>query len=645
MLPFIVLGLFAGASYTLASLGIVLTYKTTGIFNFAYGGVAMFCAFVFWQLRDQWGVSQWFSIPILLFIVAPILGLLLEAIMGSLAATTAEVQIVVSLGLLAFFTTIVPILFGDNHQLMSVFPAGHFNLTSDVTVTGSDAGTFVVAFVMAIGLYLLLQRTKFGTATRAVVDNKDLAGLIAVNARTVSRVAWVISTMFAAVAGVLLGTQEGLVTYVLPFLVIFSFAPAVLGRLTSLPLAFGGSIALGVIVNVMQKYGSTGNLAKVETALPYLSLFLLLVIYGRRLTEVKSSVRSLTGVRIAAGGSRAAVTGVVAFVLAMAVIPHAFGQSTIHSVAQAMAYALIALTVVILTGWTGQISLAQMSFAGVGGFVAGHVAGTSGGLFPLAVLVGILIAVPLSLLIGIPSLRLSGLFLALATMAFALLMDNLAFNDSSISGGSTGLTLTSAKIGPLSFASPTSQFYLCTTVFALAGFGTLWLRRGPVGRRLQMVRDSSQAASTLGVNLTITKLAVFASAAAVASLGGSLLAVTQETAVPSNFSFNQSLALLLVVVLGGRSLISGAVIAGAFDLVQLLPVPTAVDKYLPLGIAISVVMVAREPDGLPRVIQTQLKYCSAILYRLARLPGSPPRPPSGSTAAVIAERGLVGGHG
>src|SRR5580698_3947044 len=100
MLPFIVLGLFAGAIYSLASLGVVLTYKTTGIFNFAYGGVALFCAYIFWQLRDQWGLSQWFSIPILLFVVAPILGLLLEALFRSLSTAPVDVQIVVSLGVL-----------------------------------------------------------------------------------------------------------------------------------------------------------------------------------------------------------------------------------------------------------------------------------------------------------------------------------------------------------------------------------------------------------------------------------------------------------------------------------------------------------------------------------------------------------------
>jgi branched-chain amino acid transport system permease protein len=623
--PYIVFGLAAGAAYALLSLGMVLTYKTTGIFNFAYGGVAMFCAYVFWQLRDRWHLTQWIALPLLVLVVAPILGLILEGLFRSLAATSAEVQIVVALGVLAFLTTLVPIVWGGNPQFLpSIFPHGKFSPIHDVYVTGDELGTFVLSLVLGGVLYLLLGRTRLGTATRAVVDNRDLAGLVGANAGAIGQLAWILSTIFAATAGVLLSTQQGLVSYALPALVLYSFAAAVLGRLTNLPLAFAGAMALGITDQILAKYGSSGTVAKLETAVPYLALFLLLVAYGRRLTEVRSSVRATSTSRVVAHGWRGLGIGAAAVILAVAVVPHAFGASTIQDFAQAMAYAVVALTVVVLTGWTGQISIAQMSFAGVGAFVAAHIAGTDGSLFPLALLVGVAIAVPVSLLIGLPSLRLSGLFLALATMALALVMDKLVFASNSITGGLTGLTLTAAKIGPWRFSSPTSQFYLCLTALTLAGLGAFWLRQGPIGRRLQMVRDSPDATVTLGASLTATKLAVFAACSAVAAIGGALLAMTQQTVVPDNFSFNQSLELLLVVVIGGRSLISGAVIAGGFDLVTLLPFPAAVDKYLPLGIAFSVIAIAREPDGLGRVMASQLGYAFNVLYRRARRPASPP---------------------
>lgn len=661
MLTYIILGIFGGASYALASMGIVLTYKTAGIFNFAYGAVAMFCAFVFWQFRDAWGLSQWISIPLVLFVVAPILGLILEAVFRPLATAAVEVQIVVALGVLSFFLTLVPlpIMFGStDRNLATIFPHRHFRFAG-VMIQWSGLGTLVVAAALALGLYLLLQRTQFGTATRAVVDNRELSGLIAVNAGRVGQVTWIISTVFAAISGILLSSQEGLVYYVLPSLVLYAFSAAIFGRLTSLPLAFAGSIALGVIQNVLEKYSSAGTLANVEASIPYLALLFLLVVYGSRLKEVRSSLRSLPAASKFFDRERftlpVGLGGAVAFAIVM---PLLFSVSIQHDLAETMAFAVVALTVVILTGWTGQISIAQMSFAGVGAFTVAHIAGHNGGLFPLGVLVGALIAVPVGILIGLPSLRLSGLFLALATLAFALVMDSLVFSFRSITGGQTGLSLTKPSIGPWSLSSYTAQFYLCLAVLTLVASGAWILKRGPIGRRLSMVRDSPAAASTLGANLTLTKLTVFAVCGVVAAVGGSLLAMTQETVDPANFSWSTSLEVLLLVVIGGRSMVSGALVAGALNLIYLLPgIPTVVDQYFPLSVAVTVIIIAKGSEGLLQNAAQQAGYCMRVLYRLPRpdpaarrssapaaAPAAGPASASASTAAVaLVEAG--GGRG
>ena len=655
MLTYIILGIFGGASYALASMGIVLTYKTAGIFNFAYGAVAMFCAFVFWQFRDGWGLTQWFSLPLVVFVVAPILGLLLEAVFRPLATAAVEVQIVVALGVLSFFLTLVPlpIMFGStDRNLPTIFPHSHFRMAG-VLIQWSGLGTLLVAALLALGLYVLLQRTAFGTATRAVVDNRELSGLIAVNANRVSQVTWIISTVFAAISGILLSSQEGLVYYVLPSLVLYAFSAAILGRLTSLPLAFAGSIALGVIQNVLEKYSSTGTLANIEASIPYLALLFLLVVYGSRLKEVRSSLRGLPAASKFFDKERfnlpVGLGGAVAFAVA---VPLLFSTSIQHDLAETMAFAIVALTVVILTGWTGQISIAQMSFAGVGAFAVAHVAGHDGALFPLGLLVGALIAVPVGILIGLPSLRLSGLFLALATLAFALVMDNLVFSFSSVTGGQTGLSLISPSLGPLSLKSYTAQFYLCLIVLTLVAAGAWILKRGPVGRRLSMVRDSPAAASTLGANLTLTKLAVFAGCGVVAAIGGGLLAMTQQTVDPANFSWSTSLEVLLLVVIGGRSMVSGALVAGALNLISLLPgIPAVVDQYFPLTVAITVVIIAKGSEGLPQNVAQQARFCTAVLYRLPRPERAAPLPrrlddaPATSELPVLTAAGGGRGHG
>lgn len=624
MLPYIILGLFGGSIYALAALGIVLTYKTSGIFNFAYGGLAMLCAYVFWQMRDRWHWSQWIAIPVLLFVVAPVIGVVLEAIFRPLATASAEIQIVCALGILAFCIALVSRVWGtDPHGLSGIFPQGTFQLGHRTYVTWNQLGMLVITVVLGASLSVLLRRTRLGTATRAVVDNRDLAGLIGVNAGTVGKAAWIMSTMFAAISGVMLSSQEGLVVYVLPALIIYAFAPAVAGRLTNLPIAFTGAMLLGVIVSVLTEYQSTAWVSRFESSIPYVALFVLLIAYGGRLKEVRSSLQPAVGAGVFGRGRFRLQYGVVAFVGAALLLPHLIGSSKQHVVAEAMAYAIVGLTVVVLTGWTGQISIAQMSFAGVGAFTAGHIAGTHGALFPLAILVAVLIAVPLGLLIGLPSLRLSGLFLALATLAFALLMDNLVFSDSTISGGLTGLNITAAKIGPLSFNSGTSQFYLCAVVLGLAAGGVYLLKRGPVGRRLQMVRDAPNAAATLGANLTVTKLAVFAAGAALAAVGGCLIAMTQQSAIPATYSYDQSLEILLLVVLGGRALVSGAFLGGLLQLVNLWPgLPIFVHQYFPLLIAFSVVAIGKEPEGVLAVTIKQTRFCTAVLYRRPRPWGS-----------------------
>ncbi|HEY6783773.1 MAG TPA: branched-chain amino acid ABC transporter permease, partial [Gemmatimonadales bacterium] len=294
MFSFIVIGLFTGAVYALAAMGVVLTYKTAGIFNFAYGAIAMISAFTFSELRDTLHIGQWYSLPIVLIGVAPLIGVLMERLFRPLTAAPAEIQIVVTLGVLAFFQALEPIVYGGQARaLPSIFPTSTFKVGSKLHVGYDQLATLLLAIGLALGLWLLLRRTKFGMATRAVVDNRDLSALAGVRSETVSRAAWVISCVFASLVGILLSPSVGLDRYSLVLLVIYAFAPAVLGTLVSLPLAFVGGMTMGVVLSVLTKYGSNATVADIRLAFPYAALFVLLVAYGQRLKEVRSSFRPL----------------------------------------------------------------------------------------------------------------------------------------------------------------------------------------------------------------------------------------------------------------------------------------------------------------------------------------------------------------
>ncbi|HXX88819.1 MAG TPA: ABC transporter permease [Acidimicrobiales bacterium] len=626
--PFIVFGIFAGSIYGLAAMGVVLTYKTVGVFNFAYGAVAMFCAFTYWQLHVGWHLSTWIALPVLLIVVAPVVGFVFERLFRPVVGLSAEVQIVISLGALAALQALVPIMYGTSNDraLTPLFPTSTFLLGAHLHVGYDQLGTLLVSLAMGAGLWWLLRRTRFGVATRAVVDNRDLASMMGIDGNKVRRVAWIVSSVFAALVGVLLSPSQGLDVYVLTVTVIYAFAPAVLGRLVSLPLAYAGGIALGVIQSVLSKWGSSGTVADLEASIPYLALFALLVVYGKRLKEIGVGVRPVTAAGSGAvvepdtrrrrGPDRAVVAGGVAFLVALA-LPLVLHGPRLGDVTFGAIYALVALTLVVLTGWAGQISLAQFSFVGVGAFTAGHLAGAHGQHFVLAALVGMAIAVPLGLLVGLPSLRLSGLYLALATMAFALLMDTLVFSRPGVSGGLTGITVARPSIAGVSFTSTAGFYELVVGVLGVVGFATLAIRRGPIGRRLQIMRDSPLAASTLGVNLTTTKLAVFAVCGSVAALGGAFFGAKQQAITPTDFSFSASLGLLLLVVLGGRSVISGAVIAGAAFAVQ-LHVPASIERYVPLAVAAGVIGLSRTPEGTVALAAAEARRVVSVLRPLPR---------------------------
>jgi branched-chain amino acid transport system permease protein len=507
-------------------------------------------------------------------------------------------------------------------------------------------------------LWGLLRHTRFGTQTRAVVDNPDLSDMIGVHGDNVRRVAWILSTVFAALVGILISPTQGLDVNQLVLVVIYAFAPAVLGILFGLPAAYLGGLGLGIAVSIMSKWSNSGTVSNLEAALPYLLLFILLVAFGTRLKAAGSgavaqrlsalrSSETVRRLRWSVGSlriERGLAVGLGGFVLAL-LVPLAFPGPNLDFLTQGFIYAVIALTLVVLTGWAGQISLAQFAFVGVGAFTAGHLGGAHGQHFLFAVVMGMLFAAPLGIIVGLVSLRLSGLYLALATLAFALVMDNVVFNRGDVSGGQTGITVARPHFLGMSFTGRAAMYELAVIVFALIAIVAYALRQGPIGRRLHIVRDSPLAASTLGVNLTVTKIVVFVVGAMVAALGGSLYGAWQQAITPQDFMWSASLALLLVVVLGGRSLISGAVIAGVVYVIPLLPqIPTKIKELIPLLVALGVIGLAQEPEGTVALARRQTRY---VLGVLRPLPRRMPRERAGAepgTRAGVGTGKVVTGH-
>jgi branched-chain amino acid transport system permease protein len=307
----------------------------------------------------------------------------------------------------------------------------------------------------------------------------------------------------------------------------------------------------------------------------------------------------------------------------------------------AMVTAFIMLSLVPLIGWSGQISLAQVTFVGIGAWAAVEFANGGGQVFglelfspgsPWLLLVGAVVAVPIGVLMALPALRLQGLYLALATLAFARLAEFVIFDQPEVFGGA-GRRLADMKVFGQNFTEPfdflgldfpqDAGFVLFITfMFCVFGFGIVLMRRGAFGRRLMAMKDSPAACATLGVNLLTTKVAVFALSAAIAGFGGAMLGMLRGSASTANYQVLQGLPYVILIVVGGASVVSGALLGGfLFQLpVFLVDRLSSVEVTLPLAgtfkpfviwnrVATGLLGVAlgRRPEGIVPEVSSELQ--------------------------------------
>jgi ABC-type branched-subunit amino acid transport system permease subunit len=231
-------------------------------------------------------------------------------------------------------------------------------------------------------------------------------------------------------------------------------------------------------------------------------------------------------------------------------------------VTQGLVFSVIMMSITMLTGLSGQISLCQMTFAGVGAFTAGQLAVHQNMSFLLAMVIGAAVAAAVGAIIALPALRLGGVYLALATLAFALMADNVIFPLDSVGGGQNGLLVPRPKVGPIDFAGEHAFFLLALAIFAICGFLVILVRNGTTGQYLRAMRGSETAANTIGINPTRWKITIFALSAGIAGVGGALLASLQQSTGPNDFNFLYSLVFMVLVLTTGARTVEGASNAG-----------------------------------------------------------------------------------
>ena len=598
-LSFTVFGLFSAAAYSVAASGLVVTYATTRVFNLAHGALGMVLSFLFWDLSVRQGLPTWLALLLVLGVIAPALGWFIQRFVArGLADAPVGVSLVVTVGLMVGCIGVATQVWKPEARSVQPFLAGHGVHVGGTYVTAHQLITMGIAGLVALALYLLLNRTRIGAAMRASVDNPELLKLFGGRPDQVAALSWGLGISLAGLGGILLVSVVGLDYYALTLLVINAYAAAMVGRLKSLPLTFAGAIALGLLGSYATGYLPTSGLWNdLRNVIPPLFLFATVIALPQaqlRIGQVKGIVSApVPSMRKAVG------FGVLLLVLVWQVGGN-LPESKLLLLGTAATYAMVMLSLVLLTGYGGHVSLAQLSFAGIGALTYAKVdAPNLGGLLLAA---GVAAAV--GALVALPVLRLTGLYLALATLAFGVLMDKLVFQAGFAFGfndtlGAERLSLLGQRIGS------TSAYVLAMSAFfVIMGLVVIALRRGVLGRLLVAMRDSPAACGTLGLDLRWFRVGLFALSAGMAGLAGGLFAGLRGTVGAADFQYFNSLPLLLLAVVFGVTSVTGAALGGVA--LMLLPVLQSDHPSL-AGLVFAVVgfgavALGRDPNGLANLL-------------------------------------------
>jgi len=682
-LAFLVLGLGPGGFFALLAIGIVIAYRGSGVINFAQGAVAMFVSFEYYSIRKK-GILRmpWvdvlpthqLNLPVNIklsssgtvgYLPGMALAMFMAFVLGAMAhylvfrplRNAAPLgKVIGSLGIMLYLQGIALKNFGtDNPQPLVVLPKGLYNnfLGFGKPLARESFWLAVIAVVLGLGLWMLYRFTRFGLATRAAAGNEKGAVLLGYSPDRLALSNWVISSGVAGLAGILVGSITGAMNPVkFSTLVIAALGAALIGRLSSIPLAVAGGIGIGMLQTFTttwlpsHKWYPLWMQSPGRDALPLLVIVVVLFLRGKSLpirgtVEEKKLPLSPYPKRV---WQHCLIWGGVAIVFAF----RFQGTKWALPLTTSLIAAMVMLSYVVLTGYVGQISVAQMSIAGVAAFLMARMMadGKVSALqpfavsgphlpWPIAAVIGIAAAVVVGMLLGLPALRIRGVQLAVVTIAAAVSLQTLYFENEKFTGLQAGSNAVVSdptffgiqlkSVGKSGLNDNPRFTIFCVVVLCLLAVAVSNLRRSGTGRRFLAVRANERAAAAAGVDVLRTKLLAFALASAIAGVAGVMSAFQQVTVSSANWVFGFSLAILAFGYLGGITSVNGAIVGGLLFANGLITVLgnhhyAGVLSYSSIiGGAAMIFTAIRNPAGIAPTVQPALQYLGSWL-RSARGP-------------------------
>ncbi len=622
---FAFLGLGTGVAYAALAFGVVAVYKGSGVLNFAHGAIALLAAYVYTDLSGsgsgQAGLSPYLALLVTM-VGAAILGVLFHfVVMKRLRSAPILAKVVATLGLLSLLQGIVVLHWGSVYTttVPSLFPRNSVSIGGGAHIGADSLWGLGLAVLLTAGLWALYSRTRFGLATRAAAENEKGAALLGYSPNFIASMNWALGCALAALAGAIIAPVAGLDSGSLPLMILPAFAAALLGRFRSFLIA--AIVALGIGIAQSELVAHWGTQPGVTVAVPLLVVILAMIVSGRLIPQ--RGTLSEGRPPKTPDGRMKVIPVVVAVGLGVALL--VFGSSTYQSaMVTTVCFAVLALSVVVLTGYVGQISLAQMTFAGLSGLFLSKLAGDVGVPFPISILVASLLAVPAGILVGLPAMRVRGINLAVVTLGLGYSVSAVVFANPAWTGG--GFSPGAAPVPSPTLAGYSFDGLMHTVRFGLFALAVLMivvvivsnLRRSSTGRKMLAVRSNERAAAAAGINVTGIKLQAFALSSFIAGLGGALLSTAINQASFDQFTALSSIALITIAYIAGIASIAGAIVAGlaasgGVIYILLSNIPGFETYYIPISGALLMLTVVAQPDGAAPLMQAQLRAVTARL--------------------------------
>jgi len=641
---FALLGFGIGALYALASQGLMVIYRGSGVLNFALGAIGMVGVYVQWELHDQ---REW---P---FILASLVGITASAAIGALThllimrplrTASPLVRVIATLGVLVTLQSIAILRYGSTPVTVpSQLPTDVLRISGDIVISADRLILLGIAAALSAGLWALYRFTPFGLATSAVAENERAASSLGWSPDRIATLNWALGCALAGLAAILIVPIVTLQVSVLTNLILAATAAALVASFRSFPIAFVAGLLIGIAQTELNRFVKQPGFGE---SVPFMVIVLVLLVRGQALPLRDFFLQRLPSV----GSGRLNWPGIAFGVGLAALLLSTLDPGWTDAITITVATAVILLSVVVLTGYAGQLSLAQFALAGFGAYVAGRLVDWQGTPFWLALLAGVAAAVPLGVLFAVPAVRTRGINLAIVTLGLGTAVELMVFRNTSYTGGVSGTQVGEPHllgVNISSIAHPTRYGLFAVACFVLSAIMVANLRRGRVGRRLIAVRTNERAAAALGISVPGAKLYAFGLSAALAALGGILLAFRQFSLDYPSFNSFTSIITVGLTLIGGLGYLLGPVVGatlveGGFNAQVLDAIFGDVGRYISLigGVSIILLVLANQ-DGVVSETIGQIRWLKGKLgARLPRLgrraPAAAPTLPEGRSERVPA---------